>query len=61
MKKYEYKTIEYVAKNKLFTLSIDIDSKEIEGVLNKEGEEGWELVSTVNYALNGFTRKVILF
>lgn len=61
MKKFEYKTLEFEANDSKIYKSIHIDSVEIEETLNSLGEDGWELVNTVDYALNGFTRKVILF
>lgn len=61
MKKYEYKTVEFEADDSKLSKSMHIDSTEIEQILNNLGEKGWELVNSIDYALNGFTRKVILF
>lgn len=61
MKKFEYKTLEFQADDSKFTKSMSVESNEIETILNDLGEEGWELVNSIDYVVNGFTTKVILF
>lgn len=61
MKKFEYKTLEFQADDSKFTKSMHVDSNEIETKLNDLGKEGWELVNSIDYVVNGFTIKVILF
>ena len=61
MKKYEYKTLEFEANDSLMSKSMHLDSNEVQEVINNLGEEGWELVNSIDYALNGFTSKIILF
>jgi len=50
MKKYEYKTVFYAAKEKgLFNSGIDI--KQLEQELNYFASEGWKLCTTLNETL----------
>ena len=60
MKQFEYKTLEFEPIGKWLNV-IRMDTSELEITLNKMGEEGWELVNSVDYATAGHTLKVILF
>ena len=61
MKKFEYKTLEFEASGN-FIRTINIDSKKLEEILNEMGEDGWEMIHPVDYAIGyGTTQKVILF
>lgn len=60
MKKFEYKTLEFSPEGKWLKL-INIENSEIEPQLNEMGKEGWELINSVDYAVEGITQKVILF
>ncbi len=60
MKQFEYKNIEFEPSGK-FIKSIRIDSSELENQLNEIGRNGWELVNSTDYSLNGYTQKIIMF
>ena len=61
MKKFEYKTLEFHAEDRKFTKMMNVDTNEIENELNELGNEGWELINSIDYNVNGFTVKVVLF
>ena len=56
MKKYEYKTFEFNSINGFFTLEVDIEA--LDKILNKYGQDGWELVSASPIINNGITRRI---
>lgn len=60
MKKFEYKTLEFKASGNWMN-RIKIDSSKLEMLLNELGNEGWELINTTDYALGGYTQKLIFF
>ena len=60
MKKFEYKTIEFEPSGK-FIQRIKMDTSDLENQLNELGNDGWELVNSTDYSLQGYTQKVIMF
>ncbi len=60
MKQFEYKTLEFEPSGK-WVKSIKIDSSELEVQLNDMGKNGWELINSIDYSVEGYTLKVIMF
>jgi hypothetical protein len=60
MKQFEYKTIEFEPSGKWLKV-IRMESSELEDKLNDMGKEGRELIDSVDYSVEGYTIKVILF
>lgn len=61
---WEYKSIKIILKCKNTISSAIYDEAEVDSVLNKLGEEGWELVSTVkiyNAGLFGTNKEITAF
>lgn len=58
MPRYEYKTLEFATPNTW--KSIKINSAELETKLNELGREGWELSTSLDTVIYGYTQKVIL-
>lgn len=56
--KYEYKTIEIIPNAGLF--SIKIDKTFLDDLLNKYGNEGWELITSTPLSINS-TTKIIYY
>lgn len=54
MKRFEYKTIEVLTNG----LYVKIDMKEVDDMLNGQGNQGWELVSTVPCIMGGATQRI---
>lgn len=54
--KYEYKTIEIMPNASLF--SIKIDKTFLDDLLNKYGNEGWELITSTPLSINSTTRVI---
>ncbi len=60
MKKFEYKTLEIDPEGK-WIKRINIESSDLETHLNELGNDGWELVNSIDYAIEGYTQKILLF
>jgi hypothetical protein len=56
MKKYEYKTFEFNSIHGI--MSLELNSKELDKILNNYGQDGWELVSASPIINNGITRRI---
>lgn len=56
MQKFEYKTIEIVPN--FGFLSIKIDKTSLDNMLNKFGNEGWELITSTPLTSNNTTKVV---
>jgi hypothetical protein len=48
MKKYEYKTLEIESKEGFLAGLKKQELPDFEAILNKEGQEGWQLVQVLN-------------
>ena len=60
MKQFEYKTTEFEPRGKWLKI-IRMETSELEDKLNKMGKDEWELIDSIDYAVEGFTQKIILF
>ncbi|TXE20928.1 DUF4177 domain-containing protein [Psychroflexus gondwanensis] len=60
MKQFEYKTTEFEPRGKWLKI-IGMETSELEDKLNEMGKDAWELIDSIDYAVEGFTQKVILF
>ena len=56
MQKHEYKTFEFNSINGFFTL--ELNTVELDKILNKYGQDGWEVVSATPIVNNGITRRI---
>lgn len=56
MTKFEYKTIEIRSNTGLF--SVSINQEQLDKLFNKQGSEGWELVSSTPLSNNGVTYRI---
>ena len=56
--KYEYRTIEIIPRSGLF--SIRLDQKHFDEMLNRMGNEGWELTTSTPLTINS-TTKIIYY
>ena len=61
MKRFEYKTlgIEMSTKGKWLKTKA-IESTEMVTKLNELGQDGWELVSSIDHAIDGYTIEILL-
>jgi hypothetical protein len=60
MKQFEYKTLVFEPNGKWIKV-IKMETPELESQLNELGKNGWELINSSDYALEGYTQKVILY
>lgn len=58
MPQYEYKTLEFATPSTWKT--IKVNSEELEAQLNELGRQGWELTTSLDTNIYGYTQKVIL-
>ena len=56
MKKYEYKTFEFNSIHGI--MSLELNSKELDKILNNYGQDGWELVSASPILNNGISPRI---
>lgn len=54
MKQFEYQTIVVKPKTTNF-LGTNLETEEMDKILNERGNEGWELVSVHSYTMTGST------
>lgn len=54
MKQFEYQTIVVKTKTTGF-LGTNLETEEMDKILNEKGNEGWELVSVYSYTMTGST------
>ena len=60
MKQFEYKTLNIEPSGK-WIKTVNLDATELEAQLNEMGNNGWELVNSMDHLLDGKTIKVIMF
>ena len=59
MKRFEYKTYVFEIEQTIFFKSIT-NTDELNKKINALGNDGWELVNSINNLRNGFSREIVL-
>ena len=61
MRKFEYKTIKFDLRGGLFSGGGKVDTENVQNQLNELGNEGWELINTIDTAhFKGASRDLVM-